>query len=386
MIAYNTNWLDALRTREAAEDWHKKGLLTDEKWKEIQERYTSNFYSPNVFVRIGLGFFSMILLSAAMGLIGLFTDPDTEAGLAFLCIFTGVLAFIMLEFWAIRSARHYGSGVDDILLYFGIGAILAGLLSPLPYNVDELVYYIVALPLLVTGSVRYLDRILTISAYICAFMIVFLVVEHLHPALAMYLLPFSGMLFSAGMYVFSNRGQGRYDLRHWHRQLATLEILSLVTFYLSGNIWIVLTFGMEMFHLERIPLAWFFWAFTFGVPVLYLVLGVQRKDRLLLDIGLGTLAGAVFTFRFFFHVLPWEWAAVIGGGILLATAYGSIRYLREHPGGAYTNEADGDLTLLQEIEEQLIEQTIASQSPPQPVKKEGFEGGQFGGGGAGENF
>lgn len=385
MTAYNTTWLDALRVRETASDWHKKGLLSDEKWKAIQERYTSNFYSPNVFVRIGLGFFSLILLFAAIGLVGVFMDLDSEGAFSTLCIFFGVLVLFFLESRVIRYSRHYGSGVDDILLYFGVGSMISGLCMPLPYNTDSLVYYAVAWPFLVAGSIRYIDRLMAMAAYICTFLILFSVVSRFQQ-LALYLLPFSGMLFSAGVYVFSKQGQTKAAWRHWHHLLATIEILALVTFYLSGNIWIIFTVGLDMFQLERVPMAWFFWAFTFGVPVLYVVQGMLRKDRLLLDIGLGTVAVAVFSFRFFFHVLPWEWAAVIGGGLLLATAYGSIRYLRERPGGVYTHESDGDLTLLQEIEEQLIEQTIASQNPPQPVKKEGFEGGQFGGGGAGENF
>jgi hypothetical protein len=140
-----------------------------------------------------------------------------------------------------------------------------------------------------------------------------------------------------------------------------------------------------MFQVVQLPLGWFFWAFTFGVPAAFIFAGMQQKDRLLLDVGLGAVAGALFTFRYYFHVLPWEWAAVAGGAILFATAYFSIRYLRANE-GRYTYEADGDATLLQEIEEQLIEQTIASQSPPAPVKKEGFDGGQFGGGGAGSEF
>ncbi len=57
MIAYNTTWLDALLTRDVARKWHQKGLLSDEQWKVVQERYQAHFYTPNVFVRIGLAFF-----------------------------------------------------------------------------------------------------------------------------------------------------------------------------------------------------------------------------------------------------------------------------------------------------------------------------------------
>ena len=384
MIAYNGTWLDALLHRDAAQEWHRKGLLSDEQWKLAQERYQSSFYSPNVFVRIGLAFFSLILLSAAIGLFFLFTGADSEGGVAALCIFFGLLSFFVLETWTIRSARHFGSGVDDMLLYFGISVVLGGVYSQLPYYTDTLVYYILALPFLVAGSIRYLDRLLAAAAFICALAIVLLIVKEI-PGLALYLLPFSGMLFSIGVHFFAQKGQRRYEWRHWHAQLAVLELLALVAFYVSGNYWVVQQAGADLYQIAQPPLGWFFWTFTFAVPMVYIVEGVRSKQRLLMDIGLACIAAAIFTFRFYFHVLPLEWVAVLGGGALFASAYFFIQYLRKNE-GAYTYEADGDITLLQEIEEQLIEQTIASQNPPAPVKKEGFGGGAFGGGGAGGEF
>lgn len=384
MIAYNGTWLDALLTRDAARKWHHTGLLSDEKWKKVQDRYQAPFYTPNVFVRIGLAFFCQILLSAAIGLFALIVGVESESAFAVLCLFFGLASIAMLELWAIGSARHYASGVDDMLLYFGISMILTGLCSRLPYDTDFLVYCCIAWPFLVAGSIRYIDRLLAAAAFVCSLMIVLQMVNKI-PQLALYLLPFSGMLFSAGAFFFAQKGQERYDWRHWHGLLGVVELLALVTFYMSGNYWVVQQTGADMFQLERAPIPWFFWAFTFAVPALYIFLGFRHKNRLLMDIGLGCLAAAVFTFRYYYHVLPLAWAGVIAGAVLFVGAYFSIQYLRTHE-GAYTYDADGDITLLQEIEEQLIEQTIASQSPPSSGEKDGFGGGQFGGGGAGGEF
>jgi len=70
---------------------------------------------------------------------------------------------------------------------------------------------------------------------------------------------------------------------------------------------------------------------------------------------------------------------------LLATAYFSIRYLRKNE-GTYTYDAGAKKSLYQELEEQVIEQTIAGQTVAAPVKKDTFGGGQFGGGGASGEF
>ncbi len=383
MIAYSTASLDALIAKEAAKGWQSEGLLSGSQWKAIQDAYPTNFYSPNLFVRIGLAIFCSILLFSAMGLVAMVVEPDEATGFALFSLFSGVVCIALLEKWTI-PARHYGSGIDDMLLYVGVGALIAGICALMPDNSSELAYCCVAWPFLVIGSVRYLDRLLAVAAFICSLLIVLLTVKEI-PRLALYILPFSGMLFAAGAYWFARRGQQTVAHRHWYGILAVVEILALVTFYASGNFWVVQQAGTAFFQLESVPLGWFFWSFTFAVPVLYIFLGLRHKDRLLLDIGLACVAAAVFTFRYYFHVLPLSWAAALAGAFLFLLAYFSIRYLRNKE-DTYTYAAGSEKSLLQEMEQQLVEQTIAGQAVPTAVRPDSFGGGQFGGGGAGQDF
>jgi hypothetical protein len=384
MIPYNRTWLDALLTQDAAREWHRQGLFSDEKWQAVQERHTTNFYSPNVFVRIGLAIFTLILLLAAVGLGALIAETDSVQGIALLCFFGGFSMIAALEVWAIGSARHFGSGVDDMLLYFGAGMLLSSVYMLLPYSSEPLVYACLTLPFLVVGSIRYLDRLMAAAAFVCLLLMVLLIAKET-PRLALYILPFSGMLFAGGMYFFARQGQRHYAWRYWHSMLLVVELLALVVFYVSGNYWVVQQAGADWFQLEQVPMAWFFWTFTFAVPVAYLFWGLRKKDRLLLDVGLGCVAVAVFTFRAYFHVMPLAWAAVIGGAVLFATAYWSIRYLKKS-GGAYTYDAEPDQSLLQEIEQQLLAQHLTHQQSQTPNRQESFGGGQFGGGGANGKF
>lgn len=384
MIAYNIDWLDALMTKDAAGKWHEKGLLSDEKWKLVQEQNPSNFYSPNIFVRIGLAIFTLILLSASAGMVGLVLSPDSELAFSAFGIICGMACMVFMELQIIRNGRHRGSGIDDMMLYSSVWSILLSVFTLFPYNTPMLVYYFIAWPFLVFGAIRYLDRLMALAAYLCSLLIVLQIVKEI-PGLARFLMPFTGMLFSAGLYFFSKKGQNLYKWRHWHGVLTVLELLSLVTFYLSGNFWIVQSVGAELFLLETVPMGWFFWLLTFSVPFVYIFIGLRRKDRHMLDLGLVCVAASVFSFRYYFHVMPLTWAAVISGAVLFVTAYFSIRYLRKTE-GAYTYEEDTDTSLLQEVEQQLIEQTIVNQPGATPDKPASFGGGQFGGGGAGSEF
>jgi len=384
MIAYNPAWLDALLIKDTARNWHINGLLSNEQWQAVQDQHPSPFYTPNLFVRIGLAIFCQILLSSAFGLIFLIGSPDTQTGVAIFCIFCGALCILALEMVAIRSMRHFSSGIDDMLLYVGATAVIGGLLALLPDSSAALVYCCFAWPILVVCSIRYLDRLMTAVAFACSLAIILLSVNEI-PSLALYLLPFAGMMFSAGVYYFVHKGLQRYDLRHWHKQFTILQLLSLCTFYASGNYWVVQQAGHDFFQLEQPPISWFFWAFTFTVPALYIVLGLRYKERLPLDVGLGCTALAVLSYRYYYEVMPLAWAGTICGAVLFATAYLSIRYLRKNK-GAYTYEADADSSLLQQAQEQVLAQVISTQTVNAPAKNESFGGGQFGGGGAGGEF
>jgi len=384
MIAYNVKCLDTLLTQDAAREWHRQGLLSEEKWRAVQERHTPQFYTPNVFIRIGLGIFCCIALSAAMGFFALFLSLDSEAGVAAYCLLGGAGAIALLELWIIGSKKHRASGIDDLLLYFGTWGLIVGL-----YLIfDEpptLVCFCMALPILVAGCIRYADRLMAAAAFVCALLIVVHIILEALPDLALYLLPFAGMAFAAAAYWLAQQGQQRWAWRHWHDVLTAVQLLALVTFYASGNIWLIEQIGRAEFQLEQVPMAGFFWVFTLGVPLAYIAWGLRSKNRLTLDVGLGCIAVAVFTFRYYHHVMPLEWAAVLGGAVLFAVAYFSIRFLEKNR-TTYTYAPDGDTTMLQELEQQLIEQGIAGQQTPAPVKRESFGGGEFGGGGASGDF
>lgn len=384
MIAYNTEWLDALLTKDAAEDWCDEELISEETEQAIKAHYPSRFYSPNVFARIGLAVFSFILIYAVLGLGFLAAGPQSEEGIFSFGIFWGVVLILALELWIIRSLRHFGSGIDDMTLYIGTVTLIGSIYVVFPFSFEMLPYCCVAWPFLVAGSIRYLDRLMTAAAFGCSFLIVLLSVSEI-PKLALYLLPFSGMLFSAAAFFFARRAQRREGLRHWAGQFTVIELLALPSFYASGNYFIVQQSGNAWFEIAQPPIAWFFWAFTFGVPVLYVFWGLRQKDRIFLDIGIACAAAAVFTFRFYHHVLPLAWACTVIGAILALVAYFSIRYLQKNA-GAYTYTPDANKLLLQDLEEQIIAQTIAVQSPHTPAPNDTFGGGDFGGGGAGGDY
>ena len=386
MIAYNRQWLDARNVRDAAANWHSKHLVSPATWQAIQARYAVGFYSPNVFIRIGLGIFCWILVSSVAGLAALFfsmVSLDSLPFIGLLLVFFSACTLAMLEFF-VRSRHHHGSGIDDVLLYIGTGQLVGGLCLVFSSFNGPLPYFCLALPILVAGAVRYTDTLLTALAYACALAIAFLVfneIDFLMPQV----LPFAGILFSGTGYWLARRKKQDTGWRFWSANLRVVEAMSLVVFYLSGNFWVLQYMGREFLGVYSVSFAWFFWIFTFAVPVLYVYGGLHRRDRLLLWVGLGGVGMAVFTFRYYFQVLPLAGAATLGGALLLALAYFCIRRLKK--GGlpfTYTNDDTGG-PLLPEAESLLVAQAFGSQTA-MPEDGLSFGGGKFGGGGAGGSY
>jgi uncharacterized membrane protein YgcG len=124
-----------------------------------------------------------------------------------------------------------------------------------------------------------------------------------------------------------------------------------------------------------------FWITTVLIPLIYIFLGIYKKDRILLRAGLILVAAIVFTIRYYHSVAPLEVVMTFAGIGMIAIAYFLIRFLKTPKNGFTSEEVDeGEMDALQ-LESLVIAQTFNKAGAP---AKDGFEfgGGDGGGGGA----
>ncbi len=382
LIAYNKIDLDALLITEKAETWFNRGWLSTELLTKIKANYTTHFYSPNIFMRIGGFVFSVILMIAVLAILALFMNGNTETSLPFLAVFMGVMSIVLLEF--IIKSKHYKSGIDEALLYAGSCLVLGGLTTFLHLNINELPFYCLFLPFLIIAAIRYVDSLMTIVAYVFS-LIIALLTTFKFSSIAALILPFVVMLFSLIVYLITIKMQQNKALMYWQTNLNTLEALTLMTFYASGNYFILQQANATYFNNPIVALPYIFWFFTFVMPILYIYKGLKDKNRLILSIGLLAIVAGVATFRYYFHIMPMEIAAIIGGVILLSIAYLSIRYLKNNKTPFTYDEEAGDKPFYHQAESLIIAQTLGNQQA-QEGEKPLLGGGDFGGGGGGASF
>lgn len=354
MLAYNRTWLDAIQIQTAAQYYMNRSVISSETAHAIRDGHPVGFYSPNWFIRIGLAIFGWVMIMAGVGMLFLLLPWESDTLTCIKGILIGVGLLFFLETGLIRKSHHYRSGLDDIFAYSGVGAILTGLFvvtNSWPMEINLMIWAVVG----GIAAIRYADTPLTLFAVGCLTLVVFILVSRAAGENAMLLLPVTGMLCAGFWYFLSGFLQKRTALRYWQTPLQWIEAAALLLFYASGNFWCIRFFAKKLFDTEQVPLQSFFWAFTFAIPVVYIVLGLYRKDRLLLDIGIFCVAAALATVRYFYQIMPFERAITLIGAICVALAWLSIRYLKTNHRW-FTYIPDERQTDIQQLQNKIVGQ------------------------------
>ena len=383
--AYNETWLRNQVIQEQAQYWHRKQLLTPEQLAQVASVFPNGHYRPNIWIRVGLFFFTSIAASFALGLTSVFTFAifSDSFGGGFISLAYGAM-FYAAALFLIREKKLYHSGVDNALVYGALGWTFGGfglmLTNADTFNI--LLFSYIVLVLLVVVATRHADWLLTLGATLCVFWI--LNYQLAQFSVGKLLLPFANMLLAAGLYALKKRyfEQDRYF--YWAGCLTIVEVVALVLFYVGGNYGVVRE-GNALLNGNpsgQIAFAWLFYAFTALIPLLYLGMGLRYKDRKLIVLGILGIAISVGTYKYYFGFLPPEVSITLAGALLIVVAWACIRYLSPTRHG-YTHEQDrADEGF--DAEAMIIAQTLGKTLPTDQGLK--FGGGDFGGGGAGDKY
>ena len=381
MIAHNRQALDNSEIQQQAAEALGKSVITQAEYNKIAEAYPFKLYTPNVFIRIGLFLLTVLAVACGLGLFMLITTGGGEHTIGLVLIFWGIASYGALEFF-IHVRGVYRAGVDDALLWLA-GGLIFGRIGLRFYDIPPAIQSTIILVLATWGAVRYADRLMALVAYAALINLIF----HLLIASSA-ILPFAVMALSVVAYFLFTRLSKAESLRHYHSCLLLLRMAALLSFYLSGNYYVVQNINASLpGETTPVTLSWLWWTITSAVPVAYIVSGIRKKDTILLWTGLGLVAGAVFTFRFYYHILSAELAMIAAGGILIVGAYGLIRYLHT-PKHGFTSIAPDERHPLANlpVESLILAETFKS-TPTQPSdQSNSFGGGSGGGAGAGGTY
>lgn len=395
MIIYNKTWLTNLDIQDQVNPSLAAGDLTKEEFKNIEKAYPVGFYSPNIFVRIGL-----FLLTCVIALFGgcLLTyicwDLVTSHSGAWV-LFLALFSYIALEV-IVKTKHHFRAGTDDALIWIS-GGLFCVAFTWLTFTMDwdhntsmattiSIAAFTLFLSLFLT--LRFADSLMALFCFLTALVLaVLLAIDQL--SFGKEILPFLVMLLSAVVYYFSWSKISSPKFVYYQHCLRFLQTGSLLTLYLAGNYYVVQEMGNALYGYisigpYKVPYPVFFWPWTILVPFIYTGLGLYKKNVILLRTGLVLIAIAAVTFKNYYHVLPIEGTLVLIGLVTLGGSYGVIRYLKT-PKKGFTSEELSEDTIPGGINvESLIIATTQLDTPAGTENR--FGGGDFGGGGSSSNF
>ncbi|WP_426669964.1 hypothetical protein ACPPVU_01720 [Mucilaginibacter sp. McL0603] len=389
MIAYNKTWLANLRLQTQLKKQLNKGCITDAEFGAIQEKYPVEFYTPNLFVRIGLIILTCVIVLFGSGLLTLMTGFDAvdKAGWYF---FLGALTYIGLEL-IVYVKHHYRSGVDNALLFISGCMFSVGFTMMLFHNEVALPLSLFIFIISLVLTLRFTDILMAAISCGAFFAFIFFGWMKIVPS-GLNTEAFVMMLVSVGVYLAAVVSSKKSSTINYENCLVIVQVISLITLYAAGNYYVVQTLGSE-FNSSNItapkalPFGGFFWALTILLPFIYLGLGIRKKNATLLRIGLILIAAAAITFHAYYHILPLDIMLTIVGATVLGISYAIMKYLKNPKHGfTYAEQDDSNMMDNLKVESLIVAETFAK-APAAPANDGAkFGGGDFGGGGSSDSF
>jgi len=390
MKAYNSLWSENNFIQKTAQKWLKQGFLSKEQSSEIEKSHSHDYYDPNIFLKIGLFVFTILAASVSVSLMSIFFisiyETNLNAAFVIQSLIIGGVFFLLLEN-LIKRRKLYHSGVDNALIYMALGAFCTAIYFLFEnLNPPTWLFLMLFLPLFTATTIRYAESVAcTLTYFLILGIFVTIALESFWGKT---LLPFIMMIVSAGMYFAVKKLSTRKDYLYYETCLTILKTLSLITFYLGGNYLIAregnaLINNLSLSISPQVAFAPTFYFFTTVIPMVYIFFGLRNRDRLMLILGLITLGFSIFTYKFYFSILPVEITLTVGGILLIALAGGLIHYFKTTKHG-FTYQPDDEFEGFN-LEAMLMSQLVQSKIPQQGDTFR-YGDGDSGGGGAGENY
>ncbi|WP_295675638.1 hypothetical protein [uncultured Mucilaginibacter sp.] len=391
MISYNKTWLASLRVKAQLHQELKQGNITKEEFAAINEKYPVGFYTPNILGRIGLFILTIVIVVFTDALLSLMVGQSAERA-GWFC-FLSLLSYVSLEL-IVHFKFHYRSGVDDALLVLS-GIVFTGTVYYLIYggngNTDKLslseMIFIVSLWL----TIRFNDML---AAAFCsgAFFAIILFGWTRTGSMGVETAPFVMMFAAVFVFLRLSYYKNKRALVNYQNSLLIAQIVGLVVFYAAGNYYVVQVLGDELKGIDitthtAVPFGVFFWVWTMLLPLIYVAIGLMRKDKLFIRVGMVLVAAAVITYKNYYHLLLVDVEFTIAGAALLALVYGITRYLKTPQHGFTKEDIDEDIKADEINVESVMVGSAFTGTPTAPADNGvKFGGGDFGGGGASGGF
>lgn len=341
MRAYSAFSEEALRARNQLKDWAGEGFLNQVQYQAMEQETVCDLRRTNIFLRLVLFFFSLIIVGAAVGLffvVFVSRSSDQTTGV-FLLIFAPI-SYAAAEI-AVSRAKLYRYGIEEALLACSIGflcigmelAFFGGAFSSAQHSGE---FIVPAFGIIASLGIwrRFGLHYAFLGAMIFA---VWLACDWTSSHAAQHLIVVA--FYAVGLLAVIAVSP-RHRFTYLHDEYSIAEALIWLGIYVAINLQLssVILLGQWWGSLRTSaefskPFYWTTWVLTWCLPPIVLARGLRGKDRFV--IGVGAIV-AVLTLVTNKSYLGWPrhpWDPMLLGILLSGVALFLRRWLSRGPDG-----------------------------------------------------
>jgi hypothetical protein len=331
---------EALRARNLLKDWASEGFLTEAQYRRMEKETGCEFRTTNIFLRLVLFLFTLIIVGAATGLffVVFLSRPSPQTSGVFLLIFAAV-SDAGAEF-AVSQARLYRYGIEEALAVCSVGFLCVGIriafFSGTPYLSNAHGGFLVPFAGVIF-SLWLWHRFGLPYAFLAAMTFVLFLPGYWTSSHSAQHLIVTGFYAAGLTAVAAVRSRHRFD--YLNDRYSLVEALLWLGIYLAINVQLSsLNLLGQWWGGPRAvaefsgPFYWGTWISIWCLPPIALVRGVRRKDRLVLAMG-GIIA--ILTLMTNKPYLGWQrhtWDPMLLGALLIGVALFLRRWFAGGPG------------------------------------------------------
>lgn len=387
MIIHDKKTLDDLALLEEADSLQKAGFISKEQKDIIKKQLPDFKVHNNILVRLGFFLLGSFLYSSICGTISLLGLSGERFFFEICCYLFAGVGFAGAE--VLSNQKYYRHGLDDAFI---LGMIMnIGFAVAITTEGYELIIAIFVSIASFLAYRRYL-HLLSMLVFCLALLAVLFYGMFEIGTIGKTILPFTAMLFAGFFYFFTKMKIKSLTESYYYNGLLLANSFCLILFYLSCNYLVVRELSAELLGNEvlpgqDIPFSYFFYAFTFIVPAVYLVQALRTKDRIMLWISFLAISFSIYTVRFYYSVLPIEIALTLGGMVLFAIAYFSIKKLKNNEVGVtFKPDRINNSNAILNAEALIVASAFSIKPEVKTESPMEFGGGGFSGGGSDGTF
>lgn len=339
MIAYNKDWLYKLYVREQAHEALHEGAINEDVHARICEWATTGFYTPNIYARIGLAVATFLAVLVGWSFFAYFFSLTTNYSKVFntlapiLLVVTSVICYAIAVSY-IKNNDFYNAGTDNMLVWLAAILLPAGIYWLCRGNIPGPVVCVMLLATTLFSALRFADMLMSVLAFLSLLAFIYFLCGKAG-AVGQGIASFAIMGVSGVVYYLLMPAERLQPL--FRNCFYYVRLVALLTLYAAGNYYIVCkaATGFSSYAEATITggLGIFFWVCTFGIPLVYLAIGIRKRELMLMRTGALLLVAGVLTFRQYHSVLPAEIALSVGGIICIVIAYWLLNYLENGRAG-----------------------------------------------------